>query len=316
MSSSSRRVALSTCSAPDRLRRGAGQRHVDAVRAPACARAHPRASSPARAAISASSAWRAWLAALPTAPRCSGASVGDLAQHLRQLGLAAEVAHAQLLERIAARRLRDRRLGLAAQLLDPLDHDAGTLDGLRVISYSATVAAIAAFSDSLAIGMRATRSHARRPLGRQAVALGADQQRHGAVARAHLALQRLAASRHERDALARAAPRSPATRASATREDRAHARAHRLRRVRVRAAGPERDARGAEGLGGAQHRADVAGVADAVQVHAQRAPRPLPTAARRPRSRACPSRARRRPPARRARRRGSSASPRPEPARR
>ncbi len=53
-------------------------------------------------------------------------------------------------------------------------------------------------------------------------------------------------------------------------EDRAHARAHGLRPVRVGAAGAERDARGAERLRGAQHRADVAGVADAVQVHAQR----------------------------------------------
>ena len=76
-------------------------------------------------------------------------------------------------------------------------------------------------------------------------------------------------------------------------EDRAHARAHRLRRVRVRAAGPERDAGGAERVRGAQHRADVAGVADAVQVHAQRTRRARPSAARRRRSRACPSRARR-----------------------
>ncbi len=74
-------------------------------------------------------------------------------------------------------------------------------------------------------------------------------------------------------------------------EDRAHARAHGLRRVGIGAAGPERDARGAEGQRRAQHRADVAGVADAVQVHAQWTDGPAPGAARRRRSRACPSRA-------------------------
>jgi hypothetical protein len=60
-------------------------------------------------------------------------------------------------------------------------------------------------------------------------------------------------------------------------EDRAHARADRLRPVRVGAAGAERDARRAEGLGGAQHGADVAGIADAVQVHAQRSGGRAPT---------------------------------------
>ncbi len=59
-------------------------------------------------------------------------------------------------------------------------------------------------------------------------------------------------------------------------EDRAHARAHGLRPVGVGAAGAERDAGGAERVRGAQHGADVAGVADAMQVDAQRTRRGTP----------------------------------------
>ena len=82
------------------------------------------------------------------------------AQQLWQLGLAPEVAHAQLLERLARVGRRDLVLGLRPQPVDAFGHDVGTLDGRRVISYSATVAAIAALSDSDAIGMQATRSQA------------------------------------------------------------------------------------------------------------------------------------------------------------
>ncbi len=56
-----------------------------------------------------------------------GGQRGDAAQQLRQLGLAAEVAHAQLLQLGARAAARDRALGLALQLLDPVDHDAGTV---------------------------------------------------------------------------------------------------------------------------------------------------------------------------------------------
>src|SRR5205085_12151112 len=42
----------------------------------------------------------------------------DPAQDLRELGLASEVAHAQLLELADAARLRDGGLGLAAQLVE------------------------------------------------------------------------------------------------------------------------------------------------------------------------------------------------------
>ncbi len=47
----------------------------------------------------------------------------------------------------------------------------------RVISYSATVAAMAALSESVAIGMRARRSQAAATLVGQPLALGADEQR-------------------------------------------------------------------------------------------------------------------------------------------
>ena len=65
------------------------------------------------------------------------------------------------------------------------------------------------------------------------------------AARSPAAAERLARVGGQRDALARQLRRSPDAR-ERHREDRAHARAHRLRRVRVGAAGPERHARGAE----------------------------------------------------------------------
>src|SRR3954451_9199788 len=111
-----------------------------------------------------------------------GRQLGDASEQVRQLGLAAEVADAQLLERLARAGAGDGLLGLGAQRSDAVEdaHDAPTLavsrrtagggagggDGApprpRVASYSATVAAIAALSDSLAIGMWATRSQAAR----------------------------------------------------------------------------------------------------------------------------------------------------------
>ena len=63
-----------------------------------------------------------------------GLELRDLAQHLRQLGLAAEIAHPQLLELSARRGRADRGLGLPAKLLDAVAHQPGTLDARRVIS--------------------------------------------------------------------------------------------------------------------------------------------------------------------------------------
>src|SRR3954454_2140401 len=111
-----------------------------------------------------------------------GRELCDAAQEVRQLGLAAEVADAQLLERLARAGPGDGLLGLGAQRSDTVQHahDAPTLavsrwtagggagggdassPRPRVASYRATVAAIAALSDSLAIGMCATRSQAAR----------------------------------------------------------------------------------------------------------------------------------------------------------
>ena len=84
------------------------------------------------------------------------------------------------------------------------------------------------------------------------------------------------------------------------REDRAHARPHRLRPVGVGAVRAEDDGAAEQRVGGADDRADVAGVGDAVQVEAGRGRRSVgarPPAAPRPRSPASPSRARRRRPA-------------------
>ncbi len=106
-----------------------------------------------------------------------GRQLRDAAQQLGQLGLAPEMAHAQLPQRIAGCGGGDLPLGLGAQLFDSFAHVGGTLEGGAAgrmaasrggrapilsqspISYSAMVAAIAAFSESVAIGMCATRSH-------------------------------------------------------------------------------------------------------------------------------------------------------------
>ena len=167
----------------DRLRRRAGQRHVDAVGPRGRARAPRRPTAPRapRSAPPAPAAPR-WRPCRPR-PLSAGSQLGDAAQQLRQLGLAAEVAHAQLLERLAGgglRRSRPRpllsaprsaRSSLALTLFrrEPIC--------LPVISYSATVAAIAAFSESAAIGMLRRALARRQDLLGQPLALGADEQR-------------------------------------------------------------------------------------------------------------------------------------------
>ena len=53
--------------------------------------------------------------------------LGDAAQHVRQLGLAAQEAHPGLLERVGAGRPGDRRLALGPELCDAVDHRAAIL---------------------------------------------------------------------------------------------------------------------------------------------------------------------------------------------
>ena len=96
----------------DRLRRVARQRHVDAV--PGEPPVELDASSSAvRSSSSSSSATRTSFAALPIGPRSSGGSSPIERSVAGQLGLAAEVAHAQLLELGRAAGVADRGLGLA-----------------------------------------------------------------------------------------------------------------------------------------------------------------------------------------------------------
>ena len=180
----------------------------------------------------------------------------------------------------------------------------------RVSSYSATVAAIAAFSESDAIGICATRPQAASTSLGQPLALGADQQRH----RPRAAL----APRSRAPAARRRPPRAPPARraaraASLTRASSTSKIAPMLARTALGECGsaqpgPSATEERAERLRAAQHRSDVPGIGDAVQVDAQRTDAAPPaSAARRPRSRACPSRAPRRPPGPRARRRESPA---------
>ena len=85
-------------------------------------------------------------------------------------------------------------------------------------------------------------------------------------------------------------------------EHRPHARPDRPRRVGIGASGPEDQRPVGEGVDGPEDRPDVPGIADAVQVDAQVARRAGSSSGGRPRSRACPIRARARRPATRARR--------------
>src|SRR4029077_13229990 len=142
---------------------GAGQRHVDPVvrelllqlgasqrRAPLLAQLLQRLACDVRG--------------LADRTALLGRQLRDAAQHVRQLGSAAEVLDPRLLERVGRLGGGDRRLPLLPQCVDPLDHAGGILWSVatasRVTSYSATVAAIAALSDSLWIGIRTTRSAA------------------------------------------------------------------------------------------------------------------------------------------------------------
>ncbi len=161
----------------------------------------------------------------------------------------------------------------------------------RVSSYSATVAAIAAFSESVAIGIVRDALAGARATSRGSPSRSAPT---SSVSVGAVAAARAAARRRRRRARSRSpgSSRDVADARERHGEDRAHAGAHRLRRVRVGAVGAERDA--ARRRRPAAERSTVPtlpGSRDAVQVHAQRPRGRRSSAARRRRSRACRSRA-------------------------
>ena len=286
MSSISRRIAVMTCSRPTGTAGRAGQRDVDGVARRAARRARARSSSARRASTAASSALRASLAARPT-----GAAL--LRRELRRRRAAGSAARpCGRGRRSAPPRARPcRRPPRSPPALAPAAPRSARSCARHPsrLRRAPIVAAIAALSDSERIGMWAVSSHAASTSARQPLALGADHQRHRPRRRARRAAGRRAPPARP---CGRAAP--PTSRHAHDRhgEDRAHRRAHRLGAVRVGGAGPERDAAGAERERRAQHRADVARVVDAPQRDAHRARRaPAPSAAGRPRARACPSRA-------------------------
>ena len=222
MSSSSRRVARQQVQAPDRLRRGAGQRHVDAVARERALELRAGRAARRAASISASSAWRAWLAALPTAAALLG-------RQLRRRRAAAAAARpcGRGSARAAPRAPRCRAAAAIAasasraQLCDPLDHDARTLDECSPHASSRTAPPSPPSRRSATPRRsgcaRCARSAATHLLG-QPVALGADQQRRRAArdVAGGPAQRARGASGEQRDALARQLAERRCTRASAT----------------------------------------------------------------------------------------------------
>ena len=157
-------------------------------------------------------------------------------------------------------------------------------------------------------------------LRRQALALGAEAERRGAVQR----VEPRAAVGDQRDPRRAASPR-PGRAAAAGRRSSPCSPAPPSGRSGSAQSGPSTTVPPSRACGGADDRADVAGVADAVQVDAGRRRLLRPATAARPRSPECPSRAPRprpaapaRPPRRRGRcrrRSAGSAARRPPPAR-
>ena len=257
MSSSSRRVWVSRCRRPTGWAGRAGQRDVDDVGGEPRVELGAVELGLARLERRLDAAPRL-VGRLADAPALLRRQLGDAAQQLRQLGLAPEVLDAHALELLRGAGAVDGLRGRLLDLLDAVDH--------RETSYIATVAAMAALSDSERIGMWQISSHCGEHRIGQPLALRADHERD--LAGLELG-QRDALARHEPDApagqlgdLAHARERDG--------EQRAHRRPHGLVAVGIGRARAERDAAGPERERGAQHRADVAGVVDAPQRDAQR----------------------------------------------
>ena len=135
---------------------------------------------------------------------------------------------------------------------------------------SQAIAAAAATVERLGARRRAAGSSPRRRTLRGPPPAAPPARRRGKrVATESERFESLATVRDQRGARSRRV-RHPAPRQRLA-EDRAHARPHRLRRVRVGAVGPEHHGAADQRVGGANDRADVAGVGDPVQVEAGRA---------------------------------------------
>ena len=235
MSSISRRVWVTRCRWPTGLRRVAGQRHVDAVLGQA---AVELGRLELRGALLEQRLERLAHLVGGLADRAAllGRQLADRAQRRGQLGLAARGSGPAA----PRARRRGRRRAIAASAsraqLVQVSHGAAIL---FATSYSATVAAIATFSDS---GPSAAAGSARRARGlaarRQALALGAEAAARPGGAPAHRSARSRAAHRARRVVPAELVEAARARAAGA--KMRAHARPHRLRRVRVGAARPER----------------------------------------------------------------------------
>ncbi len=76
----------------------------------------------------------------------------DVTQEVRELGLAAEVGDPDGLERLGSGCAVDRRVGFGGDFCDPVQAH-GVRVAILVSSYRATVAAIAALSECVWIGM-------------------------------------------------------------------------------------------------------------------------------------------------------------------
>src|SRR4051812_47512643 len=130
--------------AADRLGRLAGQRDVDAV--PREAGVELLGLELGRALLDEGFERLARLVGgTPDRPALLGRELGDASEEVGELGLAAEVADPQLLERGARGRAGDGRLGLGAQRSDAVEdaHDGGRLAGLARASGGAAAASSA-----------------------------------------------------------------------------------------------------------------------------------------------------------------------------
>ena len=175
--------------------------------------------------------------ALPDRASLLRRQLADVTQQVGQFRFTAEEAHAHLFELGGCGGGGDRRLPLGAQCGDPVGGAHGRV--ILVSSYKATVAAMAAFSESAwAMGMWATPSQAARTSsGRPARSAPTTN-----VMSPGERVQRLALARDERDPPAgQLADRAHAGHGHV--EQRAHRGPHGLVAVGVGAAGAERDAR-------------------------------------------------------------------------